>query len=170
MSDAQKQVERQPGGLDDLLYETVQMTRPLLRHITAAMEAGLAGTGVSAGMRALLEVIHRNGPMTVPEMTERLQLKRQFVHKTAVDAVDAGFLEAMPNPAHKRAHFFAITARGRAAVIRIRDQETRWLRDFLRQFPREDIEAHSRIQKALNLFFAGVAAGDPEAAAGTDRR
>jgi DNA-binding MarR family transcriptional regulator len=151
----------QPAStIDELLYEAVQITRPMMRHVTAAMEAGLAGTGISAGMRAILEVVHRNGPMTVPEMTVRLQLKRQFVHKVAADAVAAGLLETVPNPSHRRAHFFAVSAKGSAAIVRIRDQETRWLRDFARQFPKEDIEAHARIQKALSLFFAGVAAGE----------
>lgn len=142
--------------IDELLYEAVQITRPLVRHITAAMEAGLAGTGVSAGMRAILEVVHRNGPMTVPEMTDRLQLKRQFVHRMVSDALACGFLEALPNPAHKRAHYFGITPAGRAAVIKIRDAEKAQLRAFLKNVPAADIEAHARIQRALNLFFAGV--------------
>ncbi len=147
------------GEPADLLYESVQITRPLLRHITAAVEAGLSGTGISVGMRAVLEVLHRNGPMTVPEMTARLQLKRQFVHKMASEAATAGLLEALPNPAHRRANYFGVTARGRAAITRIRDAETQRLKQFLAHVPKGDIEAHARVQKALNLFFAGAGSG-----------
>lgn len=142
--------------IDELLYEAVQITRPLMRHIAAALEAGMADTGISTGMRAILEVVHRNGPMTVPEMTERLQLKRQFVHRMVSDAVGCGLLEALPNPAHKRAHYFCVTPAGRTVVVRIRDAEKQRLRAFLKEVPAADIEAHARIQKALNLFFAGV--------------
>lgn len=142
--------------LDAVLYDSVQMTRPLARHITAAVEAGLAGTGVSVGMRAVLEMVHRNGPMTIPEMAQRLQLKRQFVHRMTGEAMTAGLLETLPNPSHRRSHFFQVTSSGRAVIQEIRASETQHLRAFLGQVSKADVEAHARIQKALNLFFSGA--------------
>ncbi len=64
--------------MTDLLYQGIQTTRPLLRHITAAVEKKLEGTGVTVGQRAVLEVLLNNPEQTAPEITATLQLKRQF--------------------------------------------------------------------------------------------
>lgn len=135
----------------------VPAANPLLRDIEAAVGAGLAGTGISMGMRAVLEAIYRNGPMSAAEMGERLRLKPAFVGRMAAAAVKMELLEALPNPAHRNAHFFQITRKGRMAVLRIRDGESRYLKNI----PRDDEPAgpegtHARIHKALDLFFAGA--------------
>ena len=135
--------------------EAMAATDPLLRDLAAAVQAGLAGTGISMGMRAVLEAVYRNGPMSAGEMGERLGLEPAFVHRMAGSAEAAGLLEPMPDPAHREAHFFQITREGRMAVHRIRDGETRYLRRIAREEQNPDPGAQARIHKALELFFAG---------------
>ena len=132
-----------------------QAADPLLTDIAAAIEAGLAGTGVTPGMRAVLEVVYRNGPMSAAEMGDRLRLTPAFVHRMADLAEAAGLLEPMPDPAHRNAPFMQITRKGRMTVWRIRDGEAQHLRAIARMAPHGGSDAGARIRKALDLFFAG---------------
>ena len=59
--------------------EAMAATDPLLRDLAAAVQAGLAGTGISMGMRAVLEAVYRNGPMSAGEMGERLGLESMWL-------------------------------------------------------------------------------------------
>lgn len=129
---------------------------PVFRNVEATVQAGLSGTGVSAGMRAVLEVVFRNGPMSMAEIAERLLLSRRFVRRMCVQAAHAGLLEAVPNPASRDAHFLQVTQRGGRIIERIRDNERKHLKAAATGVPREDAVTHVRIYKALDMFFAGV--------------
>ena len=141
---------------EDMLYEAIQLTRPLLRHITATVEAQIEESGISVGQRAVLEVLGRDGPLTAPDITLRLQLKRQFVARMLKEARKKDLVEPRDNPDHARAHFYALTPWGRAAIEKIRTREMDLVRDFASRFSDADIEAHHTIQAALNDWFAGL--------------
>lgn len=148
-------------------HDTAAQTPDLLfADIAAAIEAGLAGTGVSPGMRAVLEVVYRNGPMSAAEMGAGLGLEPAFVHRMADMAAAEGLLEPLTDPAHRDAPFMQITRKGRMTVWRIRDGEAQHLRAVARNAPGAGGDAGARIRKALDLFFAG-GGGEPKAGHGT---
>ncbi|WP_109310926.1 MarR family transcriptional regulator [Ruegeria sp. AU67] len=72
----------------EMLFAGIQLTRPLLRYIKTRVEAGLDGTGVSVGERAILEVLLSAQQATAPELTQIMQVKRQLVGRLLKDLVD----------------------------------------------------------------------------------
>ncbi|WP_025896505.1 MarR family transcriptional regulator [Kordiimonas gwangyangensis] len=94
-------------SLDLTLYDAVQTTRPLIRNIVAAVDATLKGTGVTVGVRAVLEVLFAADNASLPEVTKHLNLTRQFAHRMLGEAADAGFVERKPSPTRKGLMFIA---------------------------------------------------------------
>ena len=71
---------------------------------------------MSVGVRSVLVLLHRYGTMTVPQMARVMSLTRQFVQRMTNEAMDRGWAEATPNPAHQRSSLIRITAEGEAVV------------------------------------------------------
>lgn len=136
------------------LYRAIQLTRPLLRNIAAYVEQELGNSGVTVGQRAVLEVLHDGGAMTAPQLTERLELKRQFVARMLAETTELGLTTQQINPEHARAHFHVLTDRGRAAIRAIRDHEMDMLRELEGLFTVEEIDTHFRLQQSMNRWFA----------------
>lgn len=139
--------------LTDLLYQGIQATRPLLRHITAAVEKRLEGTDVSVGQRAVLDVLLNTPELTAPQITAVLQLKRQFTQRMLAELQGSGLVRPLPNPAHARAHLYALSEAGIKAITAIREEETAVVAAIVRSTPAEDIEAFVRVQTRLNEVF-----------------
>lgn len=78
---------------------------------------------MSVGVRSVLVLLHRYGPMTVPQMGRIMALTRQFVQRMANDAMDRGWAEATPNPAHQRSSLIRITDEGVAVITAILARE-----------------------------------------------
>lgn len=98
------------------LAEIYLVVGPLYRRVLRVVEEGGATTGVSAGERAILDMLRRGGPMTVPQIAAAQQLSRQFVQRQ-VDATAArGLTERRANPVHRRSSLIALTVAGHAAI------------------------------------------------------
>lgn len=145
------------------LYRAIQLTRPLLRNIAAYVEQELGNSGVTVGQRAVLEVLHDGGAMTAPQLTERLELKRQFVARMLAETTELGLTTHQVNPDHVRAHFHTLTDHGRAAIRAIRDHEMDMLRELEGQFTVEEIDTHFRLQQSMNRWFADRASAPKNA-------
>ncbi|GHB48238.1 hypothetical protein GCM10007094_41830 [Pseudovibrio japonicus] len=142
----------------DVLYEGIQITRPLLRHITNAVDVGAQRYGVSVGERAILEaLLNSEEPLTAPAITERLDLKRQFVARILSACKNAGFVEAQANPAHIRSHFYALTDKGRDAITAIRQAEILRVEELLQSLSADEVRAHLKVQRALLACFSSLA-------------
>src|SRR4051812_20304648 len=85
----------------------------LLFHRAAEVASELHGAEqVSVGMRAVLEVVHRAGPLSVPDVARRRHVSRQHV-QTLVNALLARELvTAEENPAHRRSPLISLTPAG----------------------------------------------------------
>ncbi|SDR39589.1 MarR family winged helix-turn-helix transcriptional regulator [Pseudovibrio sp. Tun.PSC04-5.I4] len=141
--------------LAGVLYESIQITRPLLRHITNAVEAASLKVGVSVGERAVLEVLYNSeDALTAPQMTELLDLKRQFVARVLATSKAKSFVEEKLNPTHKRAHYHQLTEAGRAAIAEICGAELRVLKSLLQRLSADEVIAHLKVQKALLQCFS----------------
>lgn len=147
-------MDNTPKSTADILYEAIQLTRPLLRHITAGVDAMSRDVGVSVGQRAVLEVMMPDRRLTGPQLTEILQLKRQFVARMLSEAKFLELVQTEPNPAHVRAHFFKLTEKGFKAISQIRAREMVLVQEFADQFTEAEIASHHRIQLGLTSWFA----------------
>jgi len=108
-----------PGELARRLAEVYLLVGPLYRRVLRKVELGEEIEGIGAGVRAVLDMLRREGPMTVPQMGRAQALSRQFVQRMVNDAAERGFVEAVSNPAHRRSSLIQLTGPGRAAIAAV---------------------------------------------------
>jgi DNA-binding MarR family transcriptional regulator len=112
-----------PDALADRLAEVYLLVGPLYRRVLRAVEQNERTDGVSVGVRAVLDLLARHGPMTVPQMGRAQSLSRQFVQRMVNDALAAGLVELADNPAHRRSRLVGLTGPGRAAITAVTARE-----------------------------------------------
>ncbi|MFF0307111.1 MarR family winged helix-turn-helix transcriptional regulator [Streptosporangium sp. NPDC004379] len=115
-----------PLGPDDLahrLTEVFDLVGPLYRRAQRKVEEGVPIEGLSVGVRAVLNLLHRNGPMTVPQMGRAQALSRQFVQRMVNDAAALRLVESIPNPAHQRSSLIRLTDDGGAVITAVMTRE-----------------------------------------------
>ena len=135
------------------LYEIIRTVRPLHRALARAVGDRLEGTGVSIGMRAVLECINDAGPQTVPQIGRTLGIKRQCVQRTVNASLALELVRVAENPAHRRSSLVALTAKGERVFREIRDREQDTLRRVGRRATRADIDASLRVLALLGEEF-----------------
>lgn len=87
-----------PDELGPRLMEVFDLVGPLYRRVQRKVEQGEAVEGLSVGVRAVLDLLHRHGPMTVPQMGRAQAISRQFVQRMVNDAAARGLVESTPTP------------------------------------------------------------------------
>lgn len=105
-----------PESLAPRLAEVYLLVGPLYRRVLRKVELGEEIEGVGVGVRAVLDMLRLSGPMTVPQMGRAQALSRQFVQRMVNDAATHGYVEAVPNPAHRRSSLIRLTDTGRTAI------------------------------------------------------
>ncbi|MEU1081269.1 MarR family transcriptional regulator [Streptomyces sp. NPDC005908] len=118
-----------PDELGHRLTAVYDLVGTLYRRAQRSVEQELTGGELSLGVRAVLTLLHRNGPMTVPQMGRAQAISRQFVQRMVNDAAAAGLVESVPNPAHRRSSLIRPTERGTAAITEVLGREHRLLRE-----------------------------------------
>jgi DNA-binding MarR family transcriptional regulator len=130
------------------LYRLIWMSRPLMQAAEACVEAGLAGTGLTVRMRAVLEILHRDGAQTVPDIAAKLEIQRQYVQVMCNETLASGFVEQHTNPRHKRSPILALTDQGHALIEMILSKELKLMVEVGANLSSEDIS------KALDVVLS----------------
>ncbi|MFJ9147528.1 MarR family winged helix-turn-helix transcriptional regulator [Streptomyces sp. NPDC102270] len=112
-----------PDDLGHRVSEVFDLVGALYRRGLRKLEQDEVAGGVSVGVRSVLVLLHRYGPMTVPQMARLMALTRQFVQRMTNEAMDRGWAEATPNPAHQRSSLIRITDEGVAVITAILARE-----------------------------------------------
>lgn len=112
-----------PDALAEELAEIYLVVGPLYRRVARIVEADQAAMGMSVGVRAILNQLRREGDLTVPQMAHSQELSRQFVQRMANDAEEAGFVQFIDNPAHRRSRLIRLTASGQRAIGAVAERE-----------------------------------------------
>lgn len=98
--------------------------RSLFHKMGAAVSRLHEGSGITGGMRAVLESVIEGGPQTVPEIARARPVSRQHIQALVNDLLAAGYVEYRDNPAHRRSKLVAPTRQGEAAFAALRARET----------------------------------------------
>ncbi|SEK34190.1 DNA-binding transcriptional regulator, MarR family [Streptacidiphilus jiangxiensis] len=144
-----------PDELPGRLMEVFALVGPLYRRVQRRIELD-ATHGVSVGVRAVLDLLRENGPMTVPQMGRAQSISRQFVQRMVNDGMAAGLVEAVPNPAHARSSLIRLTGAGRAAIDTIVDREHAVLRQAAGDLTDTDLSTTVRVLGRMLELFADV--------------
>lgn len=138
-----------PDELARRLTEVYDLVGPLYRRAQRGVEQGLTADGLSVGVRAVLTMLRRGGPMTVPQMGRAQAISRQFVQRMVNDAAARGLVESIPNPAHRRSSLIRLTAGGRDAIDDVLGREHRLLREVGSDLTDADVTACLRVLGAM---------------------
>ncbi|MDP9862297.1 MULTISPECIES: MarR family winged helix-turn-helix transcriptional regulator [Streptosporangium] len=133
----------------DRLAEVFDLVGPLYRRAYRKVEQDAPIEGLSVGVRAVLNMLRKDGPMTVPQMGRAQALSRQFVQRMINDAAARGLAESVPNPAHKRSSLIRLTEEGQAAITAVFDRERAVLRQVGGDLTDDDIAACIRVLSRL---------------------
>ncbi|MBZ9643074.1 MarR family winged helix-turn-helix transcriptional regulator [Streptomyces sp. PSKA30] len=142
-----------PDELAHRLTAVFDLVGPLYRRVQRKVEQGEAVEGLSVGVRAALDLLGKQGPMTVPQMGRAQALSRQFVQRMVNDAAARGLVESIPNPAHQRSSLIRLTDEGRAAITAVLAREHVILREVGGDLTDAEVTACLRVLgEMLKLF------------------
>jgi len=107
----------------EALYPLTLYVRRLFHRLGHDVTALHSESGITAGMRAVLESVIAKRPQTVPEMARVRPVSRQHIQGLVNALLADGLVETADNPAHRRSHLVRATDAGRAAYDRLRARE-----------------------------------------------
>ena len=131
--------------LADRLAEVYLAIGPLYRRVSRIVTSDEPAMGMSVGVRAVLDQLRLHGQLTVPQLARSQELSRQFVQRMVNEAHDAGFVEFIPNPAHRKSRRIQLTDRGRIAIHDVIDSEYRLMGQVGGDLTGEELDATLRV-------------------------
>lgn len=102
--------------LEDLyqeMFEEVRRTHNRLRWVGDTLHEQ---EGVSTATRSLLCSLHREGPLTVPDLARERLVSRQIIQTQVNLLLEMGLVKAQANPKHRRSKHMVLTAKGEKLV------------------------------------------------------
>ncbi len=112
-----------PDDLAARLAQVYVALGPVYRKVLRVVERDQERMGMSVGVRNVLDQLRRGGDLTVPRLARDQDLSRQFVQRTVNDARDAGWVELVDNPGHRRSSLVRLTTAGRTAIEAVAQRE-----------------------------------------------
>lgn len=138
-----------PDALAARLAEIYLVVGPLYRKVSRVVEREQPVMGMSVGVRAVLEQLQREGDVTVPAIAASQELSRQFVQRMVHEAREAGFVELVGNPRHRRSSLARLTPEGRSAITAVTDREHRMMTRVAGDFSEADMDTTLRVLRAM---------------------
>lgn len=145
-----------PDATAERLADVYDLVGPLYRRVLRKVELDGVEVGLSVGVRAVLDMLRRRGPMTVPQMGRAQSLSRQFVQRMTNDAAALGLVEAAPNPAHKRSSLIRLTGQGERAIAAVVARERAELARMGGRVTGADIDACVRVLTEMLMLLDDV--------------
>lgn len=122
---SRKQKETLPAesAFDELVNETA-----LLFHRLRIVADQVHHQGeMTGGLRSILRSLDKQGAQTVPQMARVRSVSRQHVQMLINQLIEAGYVELVSNPAHKRSPLARLTPLGQKAVDAMNHREAKLL-------------------------------------------
>ena len=132
-------------------YQIIWLVRRLFRAMAQKSTENLEGLGVSVADRAVLEFLHPDKRLTVPEIAERYQVTRQHVQVTVNSLLDKALVITEPNPRHKRSSLIVLNDSGRRLFASILAQDKEAFEVLFAEISTQDIRITAQtLQSLLN--------------------
>ncbi|MEP3296875.1 MAG: MarR family winged helix-turn-helix transcriptional regulator [Pseudoruegeria sp.] len=131
------------------LYKLIWMSRPLMQSAEAAVERGLKGIGLTVRTRAVLEILLVEKEAAVPDIAEKLEIRRQYVQLMVNETLAEGLTLKRGNPRHKRSTLIALTQKGQALIEDVVLREMKLVRSIGDGLDAADIETALKVVTTL---------------------
>ena len=138
-----------PAAINNERYAIIWLVRRLFRALAQKSAENLAGTDISVADRAVLEFLHPDARLSVPDIASRYQVSRQHVQVTVNALLDKGLVAARDNPRHKRSALISLTPKGRKLFGKVIDADTAVVDSLFAEIPRQDVEITLRTLQSL---------------------
>lgn len=139
------------------LYRLTHQVRTLFHQMANATDALHIDNGITAGMRAILEMLS-GGEKTVPDMARARRVSRQHIQILVNDLIDAGLVESQFNPSHKKSSLIVMTPKGENMFAKMRSREETLLSAAAKTLSSNDIAVARKALAALDTFFSEYSA------------
>ncbi|MGP9539326.1 MarR family winged helix-turn-helix transcriptional regulator [Brachybacterium sp. AOP43-C2-M15] len=150
-----------PDRLADRLAEVYVAIGPVYRRVARIVDRDEQLSGLSVGVRNVLDQLRRGGDLTVPQLARGQELSRQFVQRTVNDAREAGLVELRENPAHRRSHLVHLTPPGTAAIEAVIARERELLGRVGGELTGAEIGAALRVLHHMDQALIEIEKGRP---------
>lgn len=134
-------------------YPLTLVVRRLFHKLAYGVAALHQESAVTVGMRAVLESVIDGGPQTVPHMARVRPVTRQHIQGLVNALLEAGLVEYVDNPAHKRSKLVSPTPAGIDRFKAMRAKENEAFRDAEIDATPEEIEAATKVLRSLIAAF-----------------
>ena len=133
----------------DSEYQIVWLVRRLFRALAQKSGENLQDLGITVADRAVMEFLHPNEKLSVPEIAERYQVSRQHVQVTVNRLLDAGLLETEVNHRHKRSLLMVLTRKGKSIFQKVKQRDTKALIELFSHVSEKDKRITQETLQAL---------------------
>jgi DNA-binding MarR family transcriptional regulator len=141
--------ELSPRNRADALYQVIVEVRRLFHRLANATDRLHVDVGVPVAQRAVLETLADDGPSPVPALARRKGVTRQHIQVLANALQEAGLVEAVTNPEHRRSPRLALTPAGRRLFEAMRSREGHFLQGVAHRLGAAPLPVVARALSAL---------------------
>ncbi|HMV51563.1 MAG TPA: MarR family transcriptional regulator [Blastocatellia bacterium] len=108
---------------------------------------------MSGALRSILRLLNKHGEQTVPQMARDRAVSRQHVQGLINQLAEAGYVEFIENPAHKRSAFVRLTPLGKKTVATMDRHEDKLLAKSGVGVPDRKMLEAAETLRAVRAFF-----------------
>ena len=130
-------------------YQIVWLVRRLFRALAQKSGENLQDLGITVADRAVMEFLHPNEKLSVPEIAERYQVSRQHVQVTVNRLLDTGLVETEVNQRHKRSSLMVLTRKGKSVFQKVKKRDSKALKELFSSVSENDKRVTRKTLQAL---------------------
>lgn len=131
------------------LHQAILAVRRLFHALAGTSDRAHAELGITASMRAVLDILHERGPRTVPQIARQQDVSRQHIQVVVNGLLAAGLVECIDNPDHLRSPLVRLGAAGAKACEAVRRREARMLAGLAKRVSGGDLKVTLRTLQAM---------------------
>ncbi len=135
---------------DEKLLAVITDLRLSFNLLKAMAEKWHKDLGVTASMRAVMEILSDGYEKTVPDMARSRGVSRQHIQTNVNGLVGKGWLKTRPNPQDKRTFLISLSETGHSIFREIKTREAREIARMSVLFSEQEIEDVSSFLGLLN--------------------
>jgi len=133
----------------EVTYGLVRLVRPMTLNSARVVGRSLREHGLTVGMRAVLEVVTEDGPLTAPNIARALDVSRQAAQRLVNELLASGHVDTAANPDHQRSQLIRVTAYGADAFAAIRAAEMEQLAALAPEVSTSDLQTALEVLSAV---------------------
>jgi len=143
-------------------YQVLAQLRPLYQASERAVAGALHGTDLTVPLRAVLDLVLRRGPMTVPDVAREFGVTRQSIQALVDAGADLGVLGLEDNPRHRRSRNVAATEHGARTFAAVHRRELANLERVAGDLDADDLAVCARVLEVLTDRIRQIPDPDPD--------